>query len=124
MQRMQGMVDTVARGETTKSGLKQTPSLGLQEDGSTKYYHGKGYGTVSKSGKLLSTSQDGKITHTQDAKEIAHYIALREAEAKKKEEQDFAREVNEANPTQKEIDAQQYEPPRTDTKGLPDEFRK
>jgi hypothetical protein len=115
MQRMQGMVDAVARGETNRSGLKQgvktTPDLGLQEDGSTRYYHSSsggggsktaGYGTVSKSGKLLTYNNSGSVSHTQDAKEIAHYIALRDAEAKKKEQQDFAREVQELNPTEKQ----------------------
>ena len=102
MQRMQAFKDTVDYGSPNRSGLKQSSrtDLGVLDDGSTRYYHGKGYGTISESGKLLTTDNDGHITHTQDAKEIARYKKLREAEALKKEQQNFAREVNEANPTE------------------------
>ncbi len=80
----------------------------------TEYHHGTGTATLSASGKVLHFKQNGAhVKYEQDPKKIAQYVAQREAAAKKKEEQDFAREVQKANPTQKDIDARQYEPKYT-----------
>ena len=77
----------------------------------TEYHHGSGTATLSASGKTLHFKKDGHhVSYETDPKKIAHYVAQREAAVKKKQKQDFAREVQEANPTEKVAPANRWSP--------------